>query len=571
LKVHQAKTAPDEDESNVWLRVELSVDEYKKIIYKSGFVLLSRIPFPLPKESKEVKEENFLNLILNREKICLNVVYGLGVSDLGLRLLEKEMGRISTDVNSNPDGFPWLTGRSIICRMNDEWNLEIVDTRNTGSQPTLQLYDLLVSEFRSRLYFFKAQRPIPSRCPDGGLQTLLPDATNLAEVLSNLSADRSTQRKFDDLVRLVLPQIYEVTTHKVKNNLGLQEIIVYETESSAPIQLEHCGSGVAQVLAMLYVLATAKGTESMIIIIDEPQSFLHPGAVRRLMAVFREHDQHQYIISTHDPNVIAAAQPSTISLVTKERGKPSVITPIDVRQTQELRYCLNQVGASLSDVFGADFVLWVEGPTESECYPLIIDKLTDLGPGVVVVPVTHTDELSGRDTERLIKMYERLSSGVGVRPEATGFLLDRECRSGAVMKDLISRTQRRLGFLEYRMYENYLVDADAITAALKEFDADSQSNLTAEEINDYLKTLIQDESLYCAEHRSLADHKSNWKQYIHGAQVLHRLFAKFADTRLDYDSRKREYGLYLTRWILQNKQELLEGVARQLKQLVASS
>src|SRR5205807_6323603 len=63
----------------------------------------------------------------------------------------------------------------------------------------------------------------------------------------------------------------------------------------------HTGTGVGHVIAMMYVLVTAE--EPRIILIDEPQSFLHPRAVRRLIGVFKLMPEHQFIISTHSPQV----------------------------------------------------------------------------------------------------------------------------------------------------------------------------------------------------------------------------------------------------------------------------
>ncbi|MCC0179139.1 ATP-binding protein [Waterburya agarophytonicola K14] len=77
--------------------------------------------------------------------------------------------------------------------------------------------------------------------------------------------------------------------------------------------LEACGTGVSQVLAILYVVITSK--EPRTIIIDEPQSFLHPGAARKLIEILQDFPQHQYFISTHSPSIISAANPSTITLL----------------------------------------------------------------------------------------------------------------------------------------------------------------------------------------------------------------------------------------------------------------
>lgn len=48
------------------------------------------------------------------------------------------------------------------------------------------------------------------------------------------------------------------------------------------------------------------------IVIDEPQSYLHPGAAKKLIEILQEFPQHQYFIATHSAEIIAAANPSTI-------------------------------------------------------------------------------------------------------------------------------------------------------------------------------------------------------------------------------------------------------------------
>ena len=123
---------------------------------------------------------------------------------------------------------------------------------------------------------------------------------------------------------------------------------------------------------MLYVVLTAEFPQ--VIIIDEPQSFLHPGAVRELIEILTyEFPDNQYSVSSHSPVVVSAAEQATTLLVTKEDGE-SIVTTLDLDETTDLRHLLADVGARLSDVFGIDRILWVEGGTEEECFPLILRK-----------------------------------------------------------------------------------------------------------------------------------------------------------------------------------------------------
>jgi predicted ATPase len=80
--------------------------------------------------------------------------------------------------------------------------------------------------------------------------------------------------------------------------------------------LSECGTGIGQVLAMLYVVLTAEVPRT--IIIDEPQSFLHPGAIRKLLDILKGYPQHQFIVSTHSSVVATASNPKTLLLLRKE-------------------------------------------------------------------------------------------------------------------------------------------------------------------------------------------------------------------------------------------------------------
>ena len=116
--------------------------------------------------------------------------------------------------------------------------------------------------------------------------------------------------------------------------------------------LEDCGAGVGQVLAILYVAMTMPPS---VIIIDEPNSFLHPGAAKKLLQILAGYD-HQYIISTHSTDIISSVGPTTLHLVQWANGE-SKVTPLDIDKQDNLRLVLSEVGIGLSDIFAADRVI----------------------------------------------------------------------------------------------------------------------------------------------------------------------------------------------------------------------
>jgi hypothetical protein len=184
----------------------------------------------------------------------------------------------------------------------------------------------------------------------------------------------------------------------------------YKTErEDLAISLNECGSGVGQVLAILYLVLTSDHPQT--IIVDEPQSFLHPGAVRKLIEVLKGYPKHQYIFATHSPTVITASDPSTFTMVRATDGE-SVLDVMDPSNTKHLQSYLSEIGARLSDVFGADNILWVEGQTEEACFPLILEKIAERSlMGTVVVGIRQTSDLQGRDKKKVLEMYRRLSEG----------------------------------------------------------------------------------------------------------------------------------------------------------------
>jgi AAA15 family ATPase/GTPase len=224
------------------------------------------------------------------------------------------------------------------------------------------------------IYKFNAERLNLATSPAGTSYVLKSDASNLAEVILNLQSNRNRFERFNKYVSTVIPSIKWVSASLYDNGTSQIKIWAFEPKlerEDLAYPLFDCGTGVSQVLAILYVVITSE--DPQIIIIDEPQSFLHPGAAKKLIEILKIFSQHQYFIATHSAEIIATANPSTIVKLGYEEGETqaSMMNAGDIREQRSL---LAELGVSLSDVFGADRILWVEGPTEELCFPLILEK-----------------------------------------------------------------------------------------------------------------------------------------------------------------------------------------------------
>ena len=410
-------------------------------------------------------------------------------------------------------------------------------------------------KYRNVIYKFNAERLNLRTSPVGSSCVLASDASNLAEVLSNLQVNRYRFERFNKYVSTVIPGIKWVSVSLYNNNSFQIKIWTIDPKTEREdlaYPLSDCGTGVSQVLAILYVVITSQ--ESRIIIIDEPQSFLHPGATKKLIEILKTFPQHQYFISTHSAEIIAIANPSTIVKLRYEDGETQAST-MNARDIREQRSLLAELGVSLSDVFGADSILWVEGPTEEQCFPLILSKLApELLTGTKIVIIKNTGDLLRKKdhfANVMLDLYERISGGNNLYPPAIGFVFDKECLSDSDIEDLKRRRPHPLKFIPRRMYENYLMHPDAIAFVLNQNIEEHKQFITSQEVQKWLESNKSNKEYFstASTEKDLSD--PQWvDKHINAAKLLEKLFANFPEAKVEFS--KTTHSVMLTEWLLEN-------------------
>jgi putative AbiEii toxin of type IV toxin-antitoxin system/AAA ATPase-like protein len=426
--------------------------------------------------------------------------------------------------------------------------------------PTFDVGLYLAPTVLGDVYVFAAERFNIGRFRAGHSRQLHQNAQNLPEVLLTLQSNPARFREFVDTVTSVLPQIKDVSLRPVQHDI---EILIWPIDSTSKredlaIPLDQCGTGVAQVLAILYVAVCEPSMQT--IVIDEPQSFLHPGAARKLIEILKKYP-HQYIIATHSPVVIAAAEPATlISAVLK--GSETHLSQSNLGSTPNLRASLMELGARLSDVFGADNVLWVEGLTEELCLPVILERVAKVPlMGTVILGVRNTSDFEGMKTEDAITIYTRICTSSQVFPVAIGFLFDRELRPESKMADIKRGNHPRVEFTNRRMFENYLLSPRAIAAILRMTDCEPPINVSPEAVQAEIDILRAQAKMY--EPSKNVPGGVEWENEIDAGRLFTKLFAKFTDTKVQY--RKPVHGLQLTEWICAHEPERFTEIVNVLK------
>jgi AAA15 family ATPase/GTPase len=434
-----------------------------------------------------------------------------------------------------------------------------------------KLFDIFVS----RIYRFKAERLNIGSCKYENNEQMKSDASNLAEVLFILQGKKpGTFSEFNKKVSRILEEIKYISV--VMGDNSDLEIKVWITEElnrdDLSLPLSSCGSGVGQVLAIVYILVSSE--EPRTLIIDEPQSFLHPGAAKKLIETIKQFPQHQYFISTHSPDIITTADPSNI-IKLQYKDCETTASVINAKDIELQRGILDELGVRLSDVFGADSVLWVEGPTEEKSFPLIIEKFLAEIPlkGMKILSVKSTDALlDGKHSSLVANIYEKLKSGISLIPEKSIFIFDREGKKPENIKDL-----ERIGFnfLKRPMYENYILHSEAIAAIINEeaqailekigFDhADSQwlkSPITSNQVQQCLDKIKQDKQFLFPDVNN-----DDWFSKVHGADVIHNVFQELCENQLHFNGNKPKYCRKITEWLIKNQPEFLSEIAKELKE-----
>lgn len=467
------------------------------------------------------------------------------------------------------DGVAGLFSRLIRYKFDQETNnfVQIDGSLSPYDFPN-SVFAQITQLVKNRIFLAKAERLNLAESAVGTTKELAANAENLPQVLNLLQGSRGKYEEFLKLVNFIFPDIKLVTSNIVSSPPQAKtKILIWgqeaaEKDNKLPdrqdlaISLSESGTGVGQVLAMLYIIVSSEFPR--IIVIDEPQTFLHPSAIRRLFSVFQDYSQHQYIISTHSPLAISSIAKQSI-LFLKKADSQTKVEIIDPTETEKLKNILLDIGVRLSDVFGTDRVLWVEGPTEERCFPLIIQNLVkERYPVASVIGVLSTSELiedkDRKSARRALEIYERLTTKSSLLPVAIGFIFDQEGRSDTEIEDLERQSKDLMSFTSRKMYENYLLIPEAI---IQIFKANGKDQNTVEDIqNEINNFLVQNKFVDGIETK-------DWKQKVHGANLLKYLFNKFAGDGNSYD--KIRDGEFLTNYIIEHFPLELNDIREQIE------
>ncbi len=426
------------------------------------------------------------------------------------------------------------------------------------------VYAYVWGMYASCSFHFDPLRRVSGTSPYTDPVALLPNCSNLARVVLDLGDSPSRLDRFLQHVNEIFPSVKWVTAsnppEKNQVEVKISTVDRIKSRSDQLIPLSECGTGVGQVMAIL--LAAITSEEPKIIFIDEPNSFLHPAAAKKLIEILKRYSQHQYILTTHSAEIIAAAEPTTIHQ-TRWTGSESIVETNSYKSLQTKELVLAELGVTMSDVFGANAIVWVEGMTEQLNFPKLLAH--ELGrDGEINVKFVALRDVGSFDKPKLSSTllwdaYKKMSSADVITPPTFGFCFDKEDRSEKEMTELETLSAGKVHFLPRRNYESYLISARAIAELLLGVQYHESVDISEEVVLAEIGKFASNRKNVGSKYWSGDIDNQKWLEKVDGAALLKATFAAVTKNMLSFE--KVTHSSKLTDWLLKNDPSKLKQVA----------
>ena len=247
--------------------------------------------------------------------------------------------------------------------------------------------------------------------------------------------------------------------------------------------------------------------------------------------------------------MIGFSNPKTIHLV-KRAGYKSSIERLDLTEVGKFREVAEHLGVSMADVFAAERIIWVEGPTEELCFPYLYQRLIGpLPPGTIVTSVASTGDFNTRKRDPAIvyEVYNRLSTATATLVVSVAFSFDSEKLTDPEKADMQCKAKGLLHFLPRRHLECYLVDPVAIAALIVSKDPASAETVTPGAVEHALQAAAAEHPLHVPEWNSdITD--TNWLARVDAANLIARVCGTLSQQRRRSQRRLTRcffYGIFL--------------------------
>ncbi len=276
------------------------------------------------------------------------------------------------------------------------------------------------------------------------------------------SEDAGYQSRLEEFRAFAEPWLVELKLEDLKLSLSGDHpaLDCYYSEPDSAIHKEVFWSGDGMQIWLQLLLHLFRLRNADVILLDEPDVFLHSDLQRRLVDLL-ESIEAQVITATHSPEVLAEAEPNSVIWVSRNR-RQGVRAPSD-RLLFELSDSLGtQFNLRLARTLRARCVLFVEGQDVKVLRHIartVGAKRVYREDGLVVVP------LDGFDRWEHLDAFQWLTDKLLEKSVRSHVILDRDHRDQKTVSD-VERRLRKAGLdphvWQRHELENYLLSPTAL-------------------------------------------------------------------------------------------------------------
>lgn len=255
------------------------------------------------------------------------------------------------------------------------------------------------------------------------------------------------------------------------DNLLDFDTVVYQKEKGIQGSLAMMGAGSKSIylLSLLEAYTEENNQDSGIIMIEDPEIFLHPQLQKVASEIlYRLSKKNQVVFSTYSPNMIFNFSSKQIKQVILDEDYNT-----SVQENVDIDIILDDLGYSANDLMNVSFVFIVEGKQDRNRLPLLLEKyyseIRDETGNLKRITIVTTNSCTNIKTYANLKYINKLylkdqflmiRDSDGKNPN---YLVKQLCsyykaRSNEDGVDLPNVTPKNILILKYYSFENYFLD-----------------------------------------------------------------------------------------------------------------
>ena len=336
-------------------------------------------------------------------------------------------------------------------------------------------------------------------------------------------------------------------------NRDVEKILSVTTEIRHPAQnvprpISRMGKGMRSIylFSLLEAYTQIKENLSSIIMIEDPEIFLHPSLQKVCGRIlYRLAAKNQVVFTTHSPNLLPNFNSRQIRQVVLSQDGSS-----DIRERTDISAILDDLGYTAGDLMNVNFVFIVEGKQDKSRLPLLLGKyyaetVDDQG-NLSRIAIITTNSCTNIKTYANLKYMNQIylrdqflmvRDGDGKDPQLLGSQLCRyyQERNQEDMDKLPKVRPENVLILKYYSFENYFLNPKVMARLGVVESEEAFYETLLEKWKEYLHriqsgrhlTEILGHDLECVQ--DVKEHMEEIRTYLRGHNLFDIFYGKYKD------------------------------------------